>query len=64
MGLGPMATLPPELALRPKEWPSANLVHCQTDLEMVWPNLEMVKAWTSGEDARSADGTRGVWAKL
>ena len=41
-----------------------NLVHRQTYLEMVWPDLEAFGAWTSGEDARSLDGTRGVWAKL
>ena len=42
---------------------SPNLVHRQTYLEMGWPDLEAFRAWTSGEDAHSLDGTKGVWAK-
>ena len=40
------------------------LRHHQTGLVKVWPDSEVFESWTSGEDAHSPYGTRGVWAKL
>lgn len=44
--------------------PLPYLGHLQTYLGMVWPHIEVIEAQTSGEDACSPDGTKGVWAKL